>query len=73
MKKQVRSWLSWVDKLSKEYEYRQRLDELVKVLGKNSFSLLDLGSGDGRLVKMAKKRGIKAVGVDKKQGVAIEG
>ena len=68
----VKNWLEWVDKKSKEYEYRQRLDELVKVVGKSDFRMLDLGSGDGRLVKMAKKRGIKAVGIDQKQGQKIE-
>ncbi len=72
MKKQIKNWLLKIDKLSKQYEYGQRLNELVRVVGEDKPSMLDLGSGDGRLVKLAKKRDIKAVGIDKKQGQSIE-
>ncbi|MBU1085219.1 MAG: class I SAM-dependent methyltransferase [Candidatus Beckwithbacteria bacterium] len=72
MKFVIKSFLSKINDLEKAYEQKQRLRELRRVIGKKGFSLLDLGCGDGKLVKMACGQGIKAVGVDKKQGQNIE-
>jgi hypothetical protein len=49
-----------------------RLAELRQVAGKMSFSWLDLGCGDGELVRLAQEQGIEAVGFDEKQGQSIE-
>lgn len=43
---------------------QQRLNELKSFLKKPSFSLLDLGCGDGQLVQLANQQNIKALGVD---------
>lgn len=43
-----------------------RLRELRRTVGKKKFSLLDLGCGDGGFVSLARKKGVDAVGVDKK-------
>ena len=43
---------------------KQRLNELKSFLKKPSFSLLDLGCGDGHLVQLANQQNIKALGVD---------
>jgi len=41
-----------------------RFWELKRVVRKRSFTLLDLGCGEGNFVRLARKMGIKAVGVD---------
>jgi len=49
-----------------------RIDELGGLLKMKKFGWLDLGCGDGSLVHMLEEEGIKAVGVDAKQGQKIE-
>lgn len=51
---------------------RLRLREVIRLAAKKKFSLLDLGCGEGELVRLAKEQGIKAVGYDKKYGQAVE-
>jgi len=41
-----------------------RFWELKRVVRKRGFTLLDLGCGEGNFVRLARKMGIKAVGVD---------
>ncbi|MBM4402077.1 MAG: methyltransferase domain-containing protein [Candidatus Cloacimonetes bacterium] len=43
-----------------------RFWELKKFLKKKKFTLLDLGCGDGEFVRLARRHGIDALGVDKK-------
>ena len=49
-----------------------RFYELKTIIRKNNFSLLDLGCGDGSFVELCVKKGVNALGVDKKRGTFIE-
>lgn len=51
---------------------RQRIKEVKKLIGPVKFSWLDLGCGEGELVRLLKEQGIEAVGYDQKSGQAIE-
>ena len=72
LKISVKAVLMSLDWLMGEYFVKQRLRELRRVVKKRSFSMLDLGCGDGKLVKIANDWGIKAMGIDEKQGQPIE-
>jgi len=56
--------LAALNQTIKSITIQQRLDELKSFLKKPSFSLLDLGCGDGHLVQLANQQNIKALGVD---------
>jgi len=51
---------------------RQRIMEMKRFIKQKKFSWLDLGCGEGELVRLAVEQGIKAIGIDKKQGQPIE-
>ena len=72
LKMSLKAMLMSLDFYMGEVFIGMRLRELREVMRKDKFSLLDLGCGDGKLVKMAKERGIKAVGIDEKQGQTVE-
>lgn len=60
------------DWLMGKWFVQQRLSELIKVMSKKRFSLLDLGCGKGELVDAALEKEIKAKGIDKQRGGLIE-
>lgn len=72
LKMSIKAVLMSVDWLMAKKFNQQRLRELKRVMGRGSFSLLDLGCGDGKLVELAKEQGIEAKGIDEKQGQKIE-
>ena len=59
--KKYSGWFDW-----------QRIIEMKKLIKQKKFSWLDLGCGEGGLVRLAAEQGIKAVGIDKTQGQTIE-
>lgn len=72
LKVSVKAAMMSLDFMMGEVFIKMRLREMRRVVGKDKFSLLDLGCGDGKLVKMANEMGIKAIGIDKKHGQSIE-
>lgn len=69
----LRAMMAVGQRLIKTRFEKLRLGELRRVVGKRSFSWLDLGCGDGELVRLAQEQGIEAVGIDRKMGQLIEG
>lgn len=51
---------------------KTRVNESLGLLKRKTIKWLDLGCGDGSLVQILRELGIKALGVDEKQGVKIE-
>ncbi|MBT7483432.1 methyltransferase domain-containing protein [Candidatus Peregrinibacteria bacterium] len=72
LKMSVKAMLMSLDWLMGEVFVRMRLREARQVVKKKSIQWLDLGCGDGKLVKMANEWGIKAMGIDEKKGEKIE-
>lgn len=72
LKMSLKAMLMSLDWLVGQYYVKQRLRELRRVAKKRTFSMLDLGCGDGKLVKVANEWGIKAIGIDQKDGMEIE-
>lgn len=64
-------WLTIMKNYSGVFN-QQRIREVKKIINKNNFYWLDLGCGEGELVRLATEQGIKAVGIDKKNGQLIE-
>lgn len=64
-------WLVWLKNHSGWFN-RQRIREIKRLLRQKKFSWLDLGCGEGALIKLLKEQGITAIGIDEKMGQKIE-
>jgi len=64
-------WLTIKKNYSPNFD-RLRIKELRGLVKRKKISWLDLGCGEGGLVRLAAEQGIKAVGIDKNYGQLIE-